>query len=183
MESHVTSLQISQRLKELMWKDIQGYEGLYQVSDTGQVRSFKRSGSSGRILRAYKIRGYYRVWLSKKNMIRQYPVHRLVAKAFIPNPDVLPQVNHKDGNKLNNQVTNLEWCDNQHNLRHAWNTLGKTSIGSLNGKAKLTERNVVMIRGFKKAHPNVSARVLAQEYGVNRQTILDIWNRKRWAHI
>lgn len=100
-----------------IWKDIEGYEGLYQVSNLGRVKRVR----SGRI-RTQKIakNGYCQVNLSKNNQVNFYLVHRLVANAFIPNPNNLPQVNHKDENKTNNHIENLEWCTQSYN--NLWGT-------------------------------------------------------------
>lgn len=99
-----------------MWKEIPGTEGQYQVSNTGKVRTVK----TGRILTpAIDHRGYERVCLFKYERNRRYKVHRLVAMAFIPNPYNKPQVNHKDGNKRNNSVDNLEWVTNDENMDHS----------------------------------------------------------------
>ena len=100
----------------MVWKTIEGTNGEYQVSDTGLVKTTK----TGRILRPnVSIHGYERVCLFKMDRERRYRVHRLVAMAFIPNPDNLPQVNHIDGNKRNNNVSNLEWVTNHENVIHA----------------------------------------------------------------
>ena len=94
------------------WKDIQDYEGLYQVSDMGRVRNIR----TGRILKPGIDRyGYLLVVLYKNGKAKTKNVHRLVAQTFIPNTDRLPCVNHKDENKLNNRVENLEWCTHQYN--------------------------------------------------------------------
>ena len=104
------------------WKDIQGYENLYQISNTGRVKSLPRYDDYGRfypekILKPEKLRkGYLRVKLgSRKDSFEKIMVHRLVAMAFIPNPDNLPQINHKNEDKSDNRVENLEWCDNSYN--------------------------------------------------------------------
>lgn len=96
---------------EEIWKDIEGYEGLYQVSNLGRVRN-----KHNKILR-YRISncGYYRYALCKDGKYKYLSIHRLVAEAFIPNPDNLPCVNHKDENKKNNFVDNLEWCTSAYN--------------------------------------------------------------------
>lgn len=100
----------------MIWKTIEETNGEYQVSDTGLVRTTK----TGRILRpAVSRHGYEIVCLFKMDRERRYRVHRLVAMAFIPNPDNLPQVNHIDGNKRNNHVENLEWVTNEQNMHHA----------------------------------------------------------------
>ena len=93
-------------------KDIKNYEGLYQVTENGDVWSVRRN----RFLKPYKNQlGYLRVVLSKKGKVKKYSVHRLVAEAFIDNPNNYPCVNHKDENKLNNNVDNLEWCTIRYN--------------------------------------------------------------------
>ena len=102
------------KIMEEIWKDIEGYEGLYQVSNTGRVRSLKRNI----ILKNRIARGYERVVLRTNNIPKEYSVHRLVATAFIPNPDNLPQVNHIDEDKTNNCVNNLEWCDGKYNINY-----------------------------------------------------------------
>lgn len=98
------------------WKDIIGFEGKYQVSDCGRVKSlnYGRMGKE-RILKQSCKAGYLSVGLCKRNKVKWYLVHRLVADAFIPNSSNLPQVNHKDECKTNNVVTNLEWCDCKYN--------------------------------------------------------------------
>lgn len=106
-------------MKEI-WKDIAGYEGLYQISSFGNVKSFRASAKFGKpkelILKPYIINsGYAVVTLYTENIKHKFQVHRLVAESFLPNPQNLPCVNHKDENKLNNRVENLEWCSYQYN--------------------------------------------------------------------
>ena len=113
-------------MKEI-WKDIEGYEGLYQVSNMGRVKSLKRTiwcGLNGGCYRTVpeKIRkgvdngnGYLQVQLSKDGKVKQCRINRLVAQAFISNPDNLPCINHKDENKYNNCMDNLEWCSHSYN--------------------------------------------------------------------
>lgn len=100
-----------------IWKDIEGYEGLYQVSNLGRVKSLYLGKE--RILKPGKHRcGYLCVALCKDGKMKTYKVHRLVAINFIQNSLNLPQVNHKDENKENNCVWNLEWCDNKYNSNY-----------------------------------------------------------------
>ena len=99
-----------------IWKDIEGYEDLYEVSDEGNVRN----KITGRILKAGKNNiGYVQVKLCKDGIGKSYRIHRLVAKAFIPNPDNKPEVDHIDENKLNNSVDNLRWVNHQENIDHS----------------------------------------------------------------
>ena len=106
-----------------IWKDIPGYESRYQVSNMGQVRSLRNQSGGIRIkvqqeLRKNKGLHYKSVFLFDGNKYHTCSVHRLVALAFIPNPDNLPEVNHKDENPSNNKVENLEWCDRKYNINY-----------------------------------------------------------------
>lgn len=99
---------------EEIWKDKKDYEGHYQVSNLGRIKSIKFGKE--RILKQHIKRGYYYVGLSKNGIVKRYLVHRLVAQAFIDNPNNYKEVNHKDENKLNNSVDNLEWCNAKYNI-------------------------------------------------------------------
>lgn len=97
-----------------IWKDICGYEGIYQVSSFGNVKSVNRKKQI--LLKLNKNKeGYYRVGLSKNKKRKWFSVHKLVAMAFLENVENFPCINHKDENKLNNQVDNLEWCSYKYN--------------------------------------------------------------------
>lgn len=106
------------------WKPVVGYEGLYEVSNLGRVKSLPRKGTKGGILSENysNSKRYAHVLLTKDMKPGTKSVHRLVAAAWIPNPDNKPQVNHKDGDKHNNCVDNLEWVTNLENRRHAIGT-------------------------------------------------------------
>ena len=100
-----------------IWRDIEGYKGLYQVSNKGRVKSLYKG--SERILRpGIESSGYYNIILCNDSVRKTFRLHRLVAEAFIPNPYNKPQVNHKDENKKNNCVENLEWCDRVYNINY-----------------------------------------------------------------
>ena len=103
------------------WKQIKGYEKIYEISDKGRVRSEKRKGYSGGVLSLLNIdsSGYNRVGLSKDKKRTQFSIHRLVAEAFILNPKNKPEVNHIDENKNNNCVNNLEWVTSLENKNHS----------------------------------------------------------------
>lgn len=116
-------------MKKEIWRMIPGYEGLYEVSNFGRVRSFLR----GKIRKLSNENGYMRIILYKNGSIKKFNVHRLVAMAFIPNPDNLPCINHKDENKSNNHVDNLEWCDYTYNNNYG-NRIEKAREKQLNGK-------------------------------------------------
>ena len=117
-------------MKKEIWKEIEGFEGLYQISNWGRVKSLGRwidRKSKGKCWKEERILkpiptekdSYVRVNLCKDKKKKLYSIHRLVAQAFIPNPNNLPQVNHKDENKQNNCISNLEWCIRLQNIRHS----------------------------------------------------------------
>lgn len=104
-----------------IWKDIEGYNGRFQVSNLGRIKTFnyKNTGVE-KILKPKKhSKGYLHIQLMSGELNKTFTIHRLVAEAFIPNPENLPCVNHKDENKTNNNVDNLEWCDRKYNNNYS----------------------------------------------------------------
>lgn len=138
-------------MKEI-WKDIEGYEGFYQVSNLGRIKSI--GGWCGAAKRKEKIRatsltkdGYVKVRLLYKGKDKTERVHRLVAQAFIPNTDNKDTVNHIDGNKQNNNVDNLEWVNRHEQMEHAYKMgLKQSRSGYNNSNSKLTKEQVEEIR-------------------------------------
>jgi len=122
------------------WLPVIGYTGIYEVSDTGMVRSIDRTIqlSNGRLRKIkgklispkHNEDGYLFVSLSKDGIVKTKYTHRLVAQAFIPNPGILPEVNHLSGNKTDNTVENLQWCTHQQNVVHAYVTGLSNNIGA-----------------------------------------------------
>ena len=131
------------------FRDIDGYEGLYKVSNYGEVYSVRK----GKNLSAGKSSsGYLTVGLCKNGKERSFRINRLVAKAFIPNPDSKAQVNHVDGNKLNNRVDNLEWCTPYENVHHSMEVLGN------NGKPIVCIETGVVYRSINEAERETGIR-------------------------
>jgi hypothetical protein len=175
------------------WKDIAGWEGLYAVSSNGRIKSYDRlvtelNGKTrthkGRLVTLKKTGCYHGVSLFLHGVGQRYYAHRLVAEAFIPNPDGRPEVNHKDGNKFNNCVLNLEWATRSENAKHAF-AMGLTDPpparkGESQHSAKLTEHDVNQIR--KTFKPGMG-RLLAQKYGVTPPSIYGVINGRTWKHV
>lgn len=172
----------SKRNCGIKWKDIAGYESLYQVSELGDVFSFK----TGRILKPRltgKYRNYHTVVLYTNGMNKNFTVHRLVASAFIPNIENKPQVNHIDGNPTNNNVSNLEWATNSENQKHAFKlglqkpTMHRLGVkGSENPNSK--EVHQFSFKGeFLKTYSSVTEA--SQDNNVNTSGIILTCQNKR----
>jgi hypothetical protein len=164
-----------------IWKEIEGYETLYKVSDQGNVFSIRRNKE---LIKTDHCKGYFKVKLCDfAGNVKTMKVHRLVALAFLIKNENKPQVNHKDGNKKNNKVTNLEWVNNQENSHHAAkNGLLGDVKGNKNGMAILNEEIVKEIR-FEYANNIANTVELAKKYKISRPAISMIINRKTWTHI
>lgn len=161
------------------WKAVKGYEGCYMVSQNGEIFSIR----SNKSIRPFVSSGYFQIELNRLGKAKKYLVHRIVAEAFIPNPNNLPCVNHKDGNKLNNNVSNLEWCTFSENMVHASrNGLLKT-LGSNNPASKLTESQVNWIkRNYRKGDKVFGQSALGKRFGVDHKTIAAIVEGRTWNY-
>jgi hypothetical protein len=158
-----------------IWKDIKGYEGRYQVSNLGRVKNIK----TGRVLKPGIRCGYPSVSLCKHNKGKNKLIHRLVAEAFILNPEDKPQVNHINGIKYDNRLDNLEWNTRSENGLHSYNSgLQISQKGEVHGKAKLTEEDILTIRSS-----NLSRKELAILYNISLSSIYNIIDRRVWKHI
>lgn len=136
-----------------IFKDIKGYEGLYQVSNMGNVKSLNKR--KGRILKPQKDSdGYLQVNLYKQGKLKHHKIHRLVAQAFIDNPNNYEEVNHRDEDKTNNNVTNLEWCTRLYN--HNYGTINQ----------RIAESNI--------NHPKTSKQVLCVETGLIYPSTMEV---------
>lgn len=146
-----------------IWKDIKGYEGLYQVSNLGNIKNVKRNKPVRHSV--HKRTNYCHLTLRENKKMVNHSVHRLVAAAFIPNPDNLPQVNHIDGNKQNNNLPNLEWCTTSYNQKHSFKLgLSKNKKGSESHNAKPIVMKTLDGRELKRFGAAVEA---AKETGIN----------------
>lgn len=173
-----------------MNKEIKGKRETYIITSDGKVFTKEREYSHGGVKPKHFLKqtlnsnNYLRVSMTICNKRKNYLVHRLVAQAFIPNPNNLPQVNHKDGNKLNNCVENLEWCTKSENEKHAYKLGLKTinTYGEKHGMHKLTQKDVDYIRKVHKRNDVVfGTKALAEKFNVNPQTITNIVNNKNWC--
>lgn len=158
------------------WKPVVGYEDTYSVSDMGRVRRESETTNTfcGRILLSCKGRRDYKiVFLSKNGISKRRSIHRLVAEAFIPNPERKEQVNHINGIANDNRAENLEWVTAQENVSHQVNVLGTNSRGDENGQSKLSNKQARVI-AFAGTLPAVERKKLASIWGVNERTIRDV---------
>jgi NUMOD4 motif/HNH endonuclease len=186
-------------LKDEIWKDIIGLESEYAISNKGRVLSKKRlsektfkNGLHFTYTITEKIlipslgkakQSYYMVFLYKKGKFTSAKVHLLVGLYFVDNPLKKPIINHKDGNKLNNNDWNLEWVTTQENVDHAWATgLNIPLIGESNPRAILTKELVLEIRKLPNAKWDTCLPV-SEKYGVSVSTIKAILYRRIWKHI
>lgn len=176
-------------VQEEIWKDIPGYEGRYEVSSLGRVRSLRQANSHGGgtkirnipLLRKIQVNtsGYLDLALQKNKKQYTVSIHRLIAMAFIPNPQRLPEVNHIDGNKFNNSIENLEWVSSRNNQLHAYRTGLKRKLKhEQNPKAILNREQVLEI--FNSA---LTQRQLSEKYSVSMACINNVKNGYAWCEI
>lgn len=153
-----------------VWKPIPDFEELYQVSNFGRVKSFWHG--KPRIMKPNVSFGYLRIQLCKDGKAKKFLVHRLVAQAFIPNPDAKPQVNHIDGHSFNNHADNLEWATGSENIQHSFAMGLQVGIqGENRSDAKLTDEQARYVR----ENPDgLSQYKLAERFGVSLSTIGEI---------
>lgn len=163
-----------------IWKDIPSFEGLYQASNLGRIRSIKHYDKMHRLWEGKILTPQFD---GKQNYLhisikgKPYQIHRLVAKTFLPNPNNYPEVNHKDENKTNNCVENLEWCTHKYNNNYGNKLISKK--GENHHNCKLTKRNVIDIRTrFKNGEKQIK---LAKEYNISKSQISSLITGRTWG--
>lgn len=172
-----------------VWKDIHNYEGCYQISSFGRVKSLDRTNSRGRKLNKRLMRssldsyGYRHINLYKNGTIQNFTIHRLVARTFIENLENKEQINHKDGDKQNNNVVNLEWATSSENIRHSFDKLNRPRLrGVSNAASKLTEARVKEIKRLLTLG-NLTQKEIGAMFGVTHSNISAIKLNKSWEYI
>ena len=174
-----------------IWKWVVGYEGRYQVSNLGRVRSWINTQANKqetpKILKCFLRRGYPSFDFFKNGKQKNFYVHRLVALNFIPNPENKKEVNHINGIKTDNRAINLEWVTPKENIRHAWNT-GLSSVANYSSEkhylAKFTNKQAKQIRAeYIFGSRTHGTTALAKKYGVCHATILKIVKNQSYTNI
>lgn len=176
-----------------IWKSIKGYENVYEISSLGRVRSSEKETirnngrklkTNARILKTHKDHnGYVRIVIFFRGSRKTHKVHRLVAEAFLDNPESKLAINHKNNDRSDNRLENLEWCTQKENMEFCkkQNRLVNKK-GEEHASSVLTEIEVLEIRRLYSTG-NYTTNDLGEKYNVNFSTISDITRRKTWKHI
>lgn len=178
-------------LKNEIWKDVVGWEGLYQVSSLGRFKSLSREktiGSRGKkimksfIMKQNEVKGYLTILFYNNSIRKKYQSHRVVANHFIQNIENKKTVNHINGNKKDNTVNNLEWLNHSEQQKHAVKIgLRNKTLGENSNFSKLNETSIKAIRELYKQ--KVKQKEIALMYNINRNTVHSIVNKITWKHI
>jgi len=193
---HLIGHPIGDKIPEYeVWRNVKDYEGVYQISNWGNIKALERffiknrvgGKSKQAVYQAEKIRtkryskfGYLRTSLWNKGKPTHYNMHRLVAELFIPNPGKMPQVLHKDDNPKNAKWNNLEWGTQSKNIQDAANR-GRGFIGSKNGNSKLKDEDIPKIR--KMLAEGKTQKYISDYFGVSQCPIGSIKANKTWNHL
>lgn len=175
-----------------IWKEIDGYDGFYEVSNRGRIRSYKCQGPGNKkaetptLLTLKKEKyGYRRITLFDRGKRTIHLIHRLVGEAFVPNPDGKPQINHLDSDPSNNNAENLEWSTQSENIQYAFDKgRKKPNRGSEVVGSKLTKSDVLNIRKVANENGRFYGRSkLADKYNVTENCIMQVVTGRTWSHI
>jgi len=159
-------------------RNIVNFEGKYSITSDGRVWSDKNNLFLKLITAP---NGYLKVNLSKNGVAKSYYAHRLVAQAFIPNPKNKRECNHIDGNRGNNDVSNIEWCTHKENIIHSFKSLHRQAArGERHGMSKLTEQDVLTVRQLL-SEGNLWQKEIGRLFGVSAPTISYIKSKKTWS--
>lgn len=184
---------------EEIWKDVVGYEGLYEVSNFGRIKGLAKISNSGnqygsksfrpireRIMKEWLLKrgtGYKAVTLKNKGVRKNFLVHRLVAIMFIPNQESKPYINHKDGNSKNNHIDNLEWCTQKENMHHAAHILKTIKVYDSEHQSPTLKIPQVKDILDRYIFGDISQTELGRRYNVSDGVVYGIVNRRTWKSI
>ena len=169
------------------WKDIPEYEGIYAISDSGEVKRLCDASlgavKAGRVLKPRPLKtGYLRINLCKNGTIKDFLIHRLVLITFVsPPPFEKAQVNHINGNKSDNRIENLEWVTQSQNVQHSYDQLGHHGRGETNHMTHFTKQDVLKIREMARGGMGYAA--ISKNFDVTDSAIKKIVLGKSWGHI
>ena len=169
-----------------IWKEIKDYEGIYEISNLGNIKSLKRKGTNGKIMCYFDNgMGYLRVKLTKNNKSKSLLLHKIIANSFIPNPFLLKTINHKNGIKKDNRIENLEWCTQSENVIHAIKNglrIYKSGVDIIN--SKFSYEKVIAIRRLNKIkNGKINISKLALKLNVSESSISRILKYKTYKNI
>lgn len=174
------------------WKDVIGFEGIYQVSDLGRVKSLQRmvvrpKGSYIKkeiILKPTLLKiGYLFIKIRDGFKYHPFYIHRLIATHFMDNEDNQRTVNHKNGIKTDNRIENLEWATHSENIKHAYDTGLKVKIGMMGEKNNQSKLKAIEVFKIKYMHKDLNNKEVSKIYNVTKENISSIRTGKSWKHI
>lgn len=181
-------------MQEEIWKDYPPYPDRYQVSNFGNVRSkpfIKQSSNKGgpysfltkqkQLIPLLNEDGYWQLRLMVDGFKFTRKIHRMVAETFIENPEELPCVNHRDSDRANNHVENLEWCTNQYNIQHSYATGSNSNAGEKHPRAILNEADILRIKELE--IEGLTCKDISDKLGFKYHTIHKVLQRKNWKNV